>query len=178
MNSVPANRKRRSALLALVHAVPSVAPGLAARCLKKSECFCFRQQSFASYEERELPLRFALDPALPAVPLGTAPAEGSDRRYLRVTARGRYDSRHRLLLDNQVRRGRAGYRVLTPLRMEGDPRVLLVDRGWVPLGASRDELPAVAVSTEPRRVRGALAPPPDPVCCRKLRRKGRPAGPG
>jgi cytochrome c oxidase assembly protein subunit 11 len=48
-----------------VQAVPSVAPGLAARYLKKSECFCFRQQSFASHEERELPLRFALDPALP-----------------------------------------------------------------------------------------------------------------
>lgn len=49
-----------------VQAVSSVAPGLAAPYLTKIECFCFRRQDFAGHEARELPLRFALDPALPA----------------------------------------------------------------------------------------------------------------
>jgi cytochrome c oxidase assembly protein subunit 11 len=48
-----------------VQAVPSVAPGAAAPYLKKVECFCFTRQAFAGHEARELPLRFALDPALP-----------------------------------------------------------------------------------------------------------------
>lgn len=47
-------------------AVPSVAPGLAARHLKKVDCFCFTTQPFAPDEERELKLVFMVDPALPA----------------------------------------------------------------------------------------------------------------
>jgi cytochrome c oxidase assembly protein subunit 11 len=50
----------------VAQAVPSVAPGLAARHLKKVECFCFTQQAFAPQQQRELPLVFMLDPALPA----------------------------------------------------------------------------------------------------------------
>ena len=46
-------------------AVPSVAPGLAARHLKKIDCFCFTTQPFAPDEERELKLVFMVDPALP-----------------------------------------------------------------------------------------------------------------
>ena len=46
-------------------AVPSVAPGNAASHFKKTECFCFTRQRFESGEEREMPLRFVIDPALP-----------------------------------------------------------------------------------------------------------------
>jgi cytochrome c oxidase assembly protein subunit 11 len=49
-----------------VRAIPSVAPGLAAAHLHKSECFCFARQVFAPGEERALHLAFALDPELPA----------------------------------------------------------------------------------------------------------------
>jgi cytochrome c oxidase assembly protein subunit 11 len=48
-----------------VQAVPSVSPGLAARYLMKTECFCFHQQAFTPHEKRELPLRFTVDPSLP-----------------------------------------------------------------------------------------------------------------
>jgi cytochrome c oxidase assembly protein subunit 11 len=47
-------------------AVPSVAPGYAARYLRKTECFCFEQQRFAPGETLEMPVRFIIDPALPA----------------------------------------------------------------------------------------------------------------
>jgi cytochrome c oxidase assembly protein subunit 11 len=46
-------------------AVPSVAPGLAARHFRKIDCFCFTTQPFAPEEERELKLVFMVDPALP-----------------------------------------------------------------------------------------------------------------
>lgn len=58
---------RNDAGQALVaQAVPSVAPWSAAKHLKKTECFCFRQQPFAAGEERAMPMRFMLDPELPA----------------------------------------------------------------------------------------------------------------
>ena len=49
----------------VAQAVPSIAPGEAAAWFHKTECFCFRPQSFRRDEERVLPVRFFLDRALP-----------------------------------------------------------------------------------------------------------------
>lgn len=46
-------------------AVPSVAPGEAARFFNKTECFCFTQQPLAAGEVKDMPLRFIVSPALP-----------------------------------------------------------------------------------------------------------------
>jgi cytochrome c oxidase assembly protein subunit 11 len=46
-------------------AVPSVAPGTAARHFKKTECFCFTEQKFEPGEGRDMPLLFMIDPDLP-----------------------------------------------------------------------------------------------------------------
>lgn len=50
----------------VAQAVPSVAPWSAAKHLKKTECFCFNRQPFAAGEEKRMPMRFMLDPELPA----------------------------------------------------------------------------------------------------------------
>lgn len=47
-------------------AVPSLAPGLAARYFNKTECFCFTRQTLGPRETRDMPLRFVVDPELPA----------------------------------------------------------------------------------------------------------------
>jgi cytochrome c oxidase assembly protein subunit 11 len=46
-------------------AVPSVTPGIGAKNLKKIECFCFVQQTLQPGEEKDMPLRFFIDPELP-----------------------------------------------------------------------------------------------------------------
>ncbi|OIQ95259.1 cytochrome c oxidase assembly protein CtaG [mine drainage metagenome] len=46
-------------------AVPSVTPGVAAKHLKKIECFCFVRQTLKPGEEKEMPLRFYLSSELP-----------------------------------------------------------------------------------------------------------------
>jgi len=46
-------------------AVPSLAPGLAAKYFNKTECFCFTRQALGPGEGKEMPLRFIVDPALP-----------------------------------------------------------------------------------------------------------------
>lgn len=81
--------------------------------------------------------------------------------YRRVTASGRYDGERQLLMDNQVRGGQPGYHVLTPLRLV-DGAAILVDRGWIPLGESRQTLPKIALATEPVTVDGWLAQPANP----------------
>ena len=49
----------------IAQAVPSVAPQQAAKHFKKIDCFCFTTQEFAAGEERELLVRFIVDPELP-----------------------------------------------------------------------------------------------------------------
>lgn len=47
-------------------AVPSVAPNRASIYFNKTECFCFTEQTLAAGETRDMPVRFVVDPALPA----------------------------------------------------------------------------------------------------------------
>jgi cytochrome c oxidase assembly protein subunit 11 len=47
-------------------AVPSVAPGAAARHFNKVECFCFTSQQFEPHQELTLKLAFVVAPELPA----------------------------------------------------------------------------------------------------------------
>lgn len=47
-------------------AVPSVAPSSASAYFAKTECFCFTEQLLNPGEEREMPVRFIVDPNLPA----------------------------------------------------------------------------------------------------------------
>lgn len=46
-------------------AVPSIAPSSASAFFSKTECFCFTQQLLEAGEERVMPVRFIVDPALP-----------------------------------------------------------------------------------------------------------------
>lgn len=48
-----------------VQAIPSVTPGEAANYLKKTECFCFTQQTLKSGEGLDMPVVFHIDSALP-----------------------------------------------------------------------------------------------------------------
>ena len=47
-------------------AVPEIAPGQVAAYFRKTECFCFTPQHFKQGEERAMPVRFIVDPALPS----------------------------------------------------------------------------------------------------------------
>jgi surfeit locus 1 family protein len=65
-------------------------------------------------------------------------------RYAQVRLQGSYDGAHQFLLDNMSHDGQPGFEVLTPLRL-ADGRTVMVNRGWVPLTASRNQLPDVAL---------------------------------
>lgn len=84
-------------------------------------------------------------------------------RFQHVSAAGRYDPTRQVLLDNMPSStGRPGFRVLTPLRRDEGGKLLLVDRGWVPLGVTREQLPVVYVDPKPRTVAGRLDALPVP----------------
>jgi len=58
---------RNNAEYAIVgNAAPSIAPEEASGYFSKTECFCFTQQMLKAGEQREMPVRFIVNPSLPA----------------------------------------------------------------------------------------------------------------
>jgi cytochrome c oxidase assembly protein subunit 11 len=49
----------------VAQAVPDISPSKAAAWFRKTECFCFSPQHFGVNQQRVMPVRFFVDPALP-----------------------------------------------------------------------------------------------------------------
>jgi surfeit locus 1 family protein len=80
-------------------------------------------------------------------------------RFRRVTLTGHFLQAQTLLLDNVVQEGQAGYEVITPLEVKDSKRVVLIDRGWIPAPASRQEFPKVDTPTGELLVEGRIDRP-------------------
>ena len=84
-------------------------------------------------------------------------------RYQRIRLHGSYDSTRQVLLDNMPSvSGQPGYRVLTPFERSDGRGWVIVDRGWLPLGATREDLPELTVGMRDRDVTGTLDQLPVP----------------
>jgi surfeit locus 1 family protein len=83
--------------------------------------------------------------AAPAIHVGPDPMAAGDLEYRTVEARGEFDPKGLVLLDNRVHEGRVGYEVVMPLRIAGSSDMyLLVDRGWVAGTGDRTRLPEIS----------------------------------
>lgn len=103
--------------------------------------------------------RAALPPLSEAgLPDGPALDEALHRPVL---LRGEWVSGASVFLDNRPMGGRSGFILVTPLRLKGSERSLLVQRGWVPRDfTDRSKVPAVPTPEGWVEVVGRLAPPP------------------
>jgi surfeit locus 1 family protein len=84
-------------------------------------------------------------------------------RYRRVLAEGHYLVQGQIFIDNRQHHGRAGYHVVTPLRLEPGPATVLVNRGWIARGKDYPKPPEVAVPEGRVSVEGIASEPPGRV---------------
>jgi cytochrome c oxidase assembly protein subunit 11 len=90
--------RNRTGRMVTGQAVPSLAPGLAAKYFNKTECFCFTRQTLGPDEAKNMPLRFVVDPELPeevrTVSLSYTfyQAQGEDRGETLSMESGKLDS--------------------------------------------------------------------------------------
>ncbi|GIX27805.1 MAG: SURF1-like protein [Burkholderiales bacterium] len=94
----------------------------------------------------------------PPVRLSGAPAHPEDLKLRRVEVRGEFAARETFYVDNRVYRGRAGYYVVTPLRIAGSDTYVLVNRGWVAGTGRRETLPEVKTPAGTVTVTGIAMP--------------------
>jgi len=80
----------------------------------------------------------------PALHIGAQETQAEDLALRRVEARGEFDPGRTIYLDNRVHRGIPGYEIVTPLRIQGSHRYVLVNRGWTAAGRDRASLPQIA----------------------------------
>jgi len=97
------------------------------------------------------------------VMLPAGPIDAEAWAWRRIAVRGEFASRFAVLIDNRTRDGRAGYELVMPLRVEGTDRYVLVNRGWIAQGRTREELPSVRTPTGSVRVAGIAVLPPTQV---------------
>jgi surfeit locus 1 family protein len=89
--------------------------------------------------------------------------DAADIEYRKLMLQGRYDNTRNLLVDNQLYRGRAGYYVVTPLQLRDSDHLILVNRGWVAWGESRDKLAPIADPVSAGGVAGIAYFPSEPA---------------
>jgi len=78
-----------------------------------------------------------------------------------VVLRGEWVDAATVFLDNRQMNGRPGFFVVTPMKLEGSQRSVLVQRGWMPRDASdRTRLASVPSAVGTVTVAGHIAPPP------------------
>jgi len=94
----------------------------------------------------------------PPVALPGQPIDASAYALRRVTVRGTFVPARTVYLDNRLRQGRVGYEVVTPMRIEGSALYVVVMRGWVAAGRTRDDVPQISTPAGVLRIEGvALA---------------------
>ena len=79
-------------------------------------------------------------------------------RFRQVIAQGAYEAHKSIYIDNQVVNGQVGYQIFTPITLASG-QVVLVGRGWLPVGDSRDVLPRFDTPTETQQLVGRLNVP-------------------
>lgn len=99
--------------------------------------------------------------AQPAIDLAKDIPSAGEAQHRKVHVAGVLLSDKAIFLDNRIRKGRAGYEYLVPLQIGETGKIVLINRGWIPRGQKRDELPKLIESVGPVSLTGyAVVPGP------------------
>ena len=91
-------------------------------------------------EKLDLQAQYAARQQETPLPLSELTGNEADLQYRQVRIVGEYDNAHSFLLDNRIHRGQPGYELITPV-LTSQNGLVLVNRGWLPQGATRAQLP-------------------------------------
>lgn len=111
--------------------------------------------------QQKLGIQAAVEAESARPQLGTADVGSEQQLHRSVALRGTWVADRTVWLDNRPMDGRAGFYVVTPLRLAGRDQAILVQRGWAPRDpANRSRLPPVATPAGEVEVVGRLAASP------------------
>jgi surfeit locus 1 family protein len=86
------------------------------------------------------------------------PISSTSSPWSRVYIEGFYDAAQQVLIDNQIKNGKVGYKIYTPFYYEQN-QAIFIDRGWISQGKTRNDLPNLNFNATKLRVIGSLIKP-------------------
>lgn len=95
----------------------------------------------------------------PVISLPTTQIRLEDYQFRQIEVHGTYVPSHTIYLDNKIYRGVVGYQIITPVRLGTSSMHVLINRGWVAAGRTRDQLPNVPTPSDEVRVLGIANSP-------------------
>ncbi|MBT5670475.1 SURF1 family protein [Burkholderiales bacterium] len=106
-----------------------------------------------------LELRFNRMQTKDILDLNTDINSSKDIEYRRVVVTGILDASKRMILDNRIRRGQAGYELLMPFSLTGSENIILINLGWIPRGRVFGEIPDLKTPDGVIKVTGTIVKP-------------------
>ena len=79
----------------------------------------------------------------PVVSIPTSLVKLENYQFRKVEVYGTYVPSHTIYLDNKINRGRAGYQIITPVKLDESSMHVLINRGWIAAGRTRSDLPEI-----------------------------------
>jgi len=76
-------------------------------------------------------------------------------QFQRVVVKGHYLNQLTMFIQNRFYKNQPGYEVLTPLKIPGEKKLLLINRGWVG-EVSEKQLPVIAKVTDEQKITGYI----------------------
>lgn len=139
--------------------VPALVPTLAALCVFSLTLYLGHWQQARAAEKRLLQTEFEHRASAPQMVLGAAIADPLALRYTSVIARGEWLASGQIFLDNKFDNESVGFHVITPLKISGTDRYVLVNRGWVARGVGYPSPPSIPAQSGSVTVEGVLMLP-------------------
>ncbi len=91
--------------------------------------------------------------------LQNLPKTAKARQYQPVVFEGKFENSRQFLLDNRTHKGKAGYQVITAVKVFGLKETVLVNRGWIPIQGRRSQLPKLPEVFGLQKIHGIIRMP-------------------
>ena len=146
-------------LLSRIRLTPTFVPTFAALCALVVTVYLGYWQQGRVAEKEMLQAQFDRRNAALPISLGANITDPITFRYVRASVCGEWLASGQIFLDNKFDSESVGFHVITPLKMEGTNRYVLVNRGWVARGTGYPAPPSVPVPHGLVTVEGVLVLP-------------------
>jgi len=85
--------------------------------------------------------------------------DGRAMRHRLAVVQGEYDFDNEVIIKNKSYLGQTGYHILTPMRIAGSERGVLVDRGWISSIDYDPDMVGLTPESPENKAEGRIAPP-------------------
>ncbi len=138
---------------------PRLLPTIATLCMMAITGSAGFWQLGRAQEKAQLQLNLEQQQARPPILLVNYNGDFTDLRYRALTVDGEFIAEKQVYIDNREHDGKSGYHVITPLKLAGSTKIVLVNRGWIERGRQYPQVPQAIVPGGLIRISGIGSEP-------------------